>query len=280
MTAKNSVILGFTLMSLSNLSYAELNKIPLHPLNKSIVANVMEHTTLSQATSSTYDIQQFNNVKQSLSKTNTGNQSMIAYAVPTNASYNPNKEYIPLPHTKNTFNIYTSQQQTASKDISFYSRLGSHLNPSQYEKGKPTFACVVAIAQKNNIPVDLFLGIQSVERGQTSKISKNTNATYDIGAFQINSIHIKRVKKLGGTERDLLDKGCYNAEIAAILLSESLFRKDHIHKEYYTRASGYHSWTPSKNSIYRGKLVNYTRQWQSWLNSQGMNHLVTAPRLY
>lgn len=145
--------------------------------------------------------------------------------------------------------------------------------------GKPNLLCVINAARSQNVPVDLLLGIQSVERGITGKRVYNKNTTYDIGAFQINSIHLKRVASMGATEYDLSNRGCFNAIVAATLLKEALYHPSMQRKDFYTRASGYHSWNSPYNGIYRTKLVKYTKQWQSWLSENGMANLVTSPRL-
>lgn len=154
------------------------------------------------------------------------------------------------------------------------------LNPKDYPMGRPTLACVATIAASQGLPLDLMLGIQSVERGVTGGTAWNKNSSYDIGAFQVNSIHLPRIARLGGSEADLLHRGCYNARIAALLLSEALNNRNKSRLDYYSRASGYHSWTPSYNSIYRQKLVKYTGQWQAWLRNNQMGHLVSAPTPY
>lgn len=145
--------------------------------------------------------------------------------------------------------------------------------------GKPNLLCVINAARSQNVPVDLLLGIQSVERGITGKRVYNKNTTYDIGAFQINSIHLKRVASMGASEYDLSNRGCFNAIVAATLLKEALYHPSMQGKDFYTRASGYHSWNSPYNGIYRTKLVKYTKQWQSWLSENGMANLVTSPRL-
>lgn len=145
--------------------------------------------------------------------------------------------------------------------------------------GKPNLLCVINAAHSQNVPVDLLLGIQSVERGATGQRVYNKNTTYDIGAFQINSIHLRRVASMGGSEYDLSNRGCFNAIVAATLLKEALYHPSKQNKDFYTRASGYHSWNSPYNGIYRAKLIKYTKQWQAWLSENGMGYLVTSPRL-
>lgn len=181
----------------------------------------------------------------------------------------------------NPFATYSAAQQS----LSMPNETGAGANkntsgvahPSSFPNGRPTINCIVQAAEKRNIPVDLMLGVQSVERGETGQQMRNTNATYDLGAFQINTIHLPRIRGLGGSETDVLKKGCYNAEIASLLLSEALTHPKKQGYDFYTRASGYHSWTPKHNANYRKKLIQYTKQWQNWMRHNNMAHLIKAP---
>lgn len=189
---------------------------------------------------------------------------------------NPYQEYSYSPKTK-TITVRSSQVAYAPNTYTFNA---NPLIASAHPIGKPTLDCVIAAANSQRVPVDLLLGIQSVERGQTGGYNTNANSSYDIGAFQINSIFLPRIARMGGTEYDLSHRGCYNASVAAILLREALEHPKKQSLDYYSRASGYHSWTPKYNQIYRSKLIKYTQQWQSWLQANGMSNLISAPYYY
>lgn len=146
----------------------------------------------------------------------------------------------------------------------------------RYPVGKPTLQCVIAAAQRQQVPVDLLLAINSIERGNTGQFVGNTNGTQDIGAFQINSIHLPRAKMYKATREDLATRGCYNAEFAAMLLSEALRHPKMQNKDPFTRAAGYHSWTPKHNAVYRKKLIVYLGSWRVWLKKKHLNHLVSS----
>lgn len=72
-----------------------------------------------------------------------------------------------------------------------------------------------------------------------SAINQNKNGTVDIGLMQINSMHLKRLSKVGVTHQSLLDPEV-NVYVAALLLSS------HIRKRGYNlEAIGcYHSANP------------------------------------
>lgn len=146
----------------------------------------------------------------------------------------------------------------------------------RYPVGEPTFSCVIDAAKRQRVPVDVLLAVNSVERGATGQYVGNTNGTQDIGSFQINSIHLPRAKEFQATSEDLATRGCYNAEFAALLLHEAINHPKMQSKDQYTRAAGYHSWTPKYNTIYKKKLVKYLGEWRVWLKQEKLSHLVSS----
>lgn len=161
---------------------------------------------------------------------------------------------------------------------------GSLPDPRNFPIGKPTLNCVAQAAKDHNVPFVLLLGVNSIERGNTGQNVGNKNGSLDTGAFQINSIHFERARKLNASHNDLSSRGCYNAQFAAMLLSEALSQRTKQDLDIYTRAAGYHSWTPKYNAIYRKKLVKYTGEWQQWLNqnapSEQLNNTQVQPVKY
>lgn len=152
--------------------------------------------------------------------------------------------------------------------ISSQSMGGTLPNPKTYPEGAPTVQCVQQAATDHNVPFVMLLAVNSVERGHTGQLVGNKNGTHDIGAFQINTIHLPRARRLGASKEDLAKRGCYNAQFAAMLLSEALNQPAKQHLDIYTRGAGYHSWTPKYNTIYKIKLKKYTQQWTDWMQIQ------------
>lgn len=147
--------------------------------------------------------------------------------------------------------------------------VGHAQNPNQYPIGKPDFTCVQQEAYNHQIPLAVLLAINSIERGNTGQSVANTNKSQDLGAFQINTIHLPMIaQKFKGSKEDVMNRGCFNARIAAYLVREAIHHPKKQHLDFYTRAAGYHSWTPKFNQLYRKKLIVYTKQWQSWLCQQ------------
>lgn len=90
------------------------------------------------------------------------------------------------------------------------------------------------------IEVSLLKRIATIESSMNPRaINQNKNGTVDIGLMQINSMHLKRLGKVGVTRQSLLDPEV-NVYVAALLLSS------HIRKRGYNlQAIGcYHSANP------------------------------------
>lgn len=141
---------------------------------------------------------------------------------------------------------------------------------NNYPIGAANFTCVRQAAFDHEVPLRLMLAINSIERGRYNQKVANSNKSYDIGQFQINTIHLPKFAKYGATEYDIANRGCYNAQLAARLLSIALAEPTKKHLDIFTRASGYHSWTPKYNSIYRKKMLTYIVQWDTWLKDNNI----------
>lgn len=113
-----------------------------------------------------------------------------------------------------------------------------------------TLDCVVDAAKAHQVPLAALLGILSVEGGHVGEALSNTNGTWDLGAFQINTCHTNVLIKKGVNPMAVLSDGSINAHIAAWLLREELNRTDSIWQAIGT----YHSRTPNKRDNYIAKV--------------------------
>lgn len=135
-----------------------------------------------------------------------------------------------------------------------------------YAFGPATVECVVQAAAKRQVPANVLLGLATVEDGKNGQTVRNTNGTYDISHFQINTRTFKsELQPYGVKLTDLQWRGCYNAELAAYLLARHLNDPKSQHKDFWTRAANYHSKTPRFNAIYRKKLISASTGWANWL---------------
>lgn len=122
-----------------------------------------------------------------------------------------------------------------------------------------TAECLQGAAQRHGVHTDVLLAILMVEGGTVGKNSRgNNNGSYDIGPFQINSIHRGTLKRMGVSEEALRNNGCLNAEVAAWhirrTLSPEVLSRVHDEDSYLRAIARYHSVTPAKNRIYADKL--------------------------
>lgn len=99
-----------------------------------------------------------------------------------------------------------------------------------------------------------------VEGGTVGRDSRaNSNGTYDIGLFQINSMHRKELASIGVDEQRLRNDGCVNAMVAArhlkSVITPSILANVRTQDDYLRMIANYHSATPRFNKIYADKLL-------------------------
>lgn len=97
----------------------------------------------------------------------------------------------------------------------------------------------------------LLKRIATIESGMNPRaINRNTNGTVDLGLMQINTIHLRRLSKVGVTREALMDPEV-NIYVAALLLSS------HIRKNGYNLSAigNYHSANPLYKSRWLKRLA-------------------------
>ena len=137
-----------------------------------------------------------------------------------------------------------------------------------YSEGPASIQCVIEAAKRQNVPANVLLAIASVEGGKNGQAVKNTNGTFDLGHFQLNTMHFGEggmFTRVGIKAKDAAWRGCYNAELAAWMVRRHLDAPGN--QDYWTRVANYHSATPKFNGIYRAKLIPMAERWGRWLQS-------------
>ena len=134
-----------------------------------------------------------------------------------------------------------------------------------------TMQCVLESAVKRNVPANVLLGIYEVEGGKQGMVKQNTNGSYDLGQWQVNTIHLDEFKRYG-VDRNvaiyaLKNDGCYSADYAAYRLQICLNDKRLKDRDFWERAACYHSRTPVHNAVYRTKLRPAAERWEKWLST-------------
>lgn len=135
--------------------------------------------------------------------------------------------------------------------------------------------CSITAAIKYEIPANIMLAVAEKENGPVGKSVRHENGSVDVGAMQFNVNYIRHLEKeYGITANDVAQKGCYPYDLAAWRI------RGHIHNDrgdIWTRASNYHSRTPSFNSIYRADLMKKAAKWNTWLSERFPTYDSTAP---
>ena len=125
------------------------------------------------------------------------------------------------------------------------------------------YECTKIVSSHFNVSPYVILAIIETEGGKVGTISKNKNNTADFGLMQINSIHLKDLKKrFDLTWQDITYKPCLNITAGAWLLSKKINETDN----YWLGVGNYHSKTPSLRYKYLLKLQkNYTHILKKYL---------------
>ncbi len=84
------------------------------------------------------------------------------------------------------------------------------------------WSCFEGAGRYYNVNPYLLYAIAKVESNLNPKaFNRNRNGTYDIGIMQINSFWLPKIRKYGGSEKDLWEP-CYNIYIGAWVLSQCI----------------------------------------------------------
>ena len=87
-------------------------------------------------------------------------------------------------------------------------------------------------------------------------IGKNRNGTVDYGAFQINSIHLRRLGTYG-VDVNALMTPCTSAYVGAWILREQM----NIYGNTWRAVGAYHSRTPALNLRYAKAVAGILKKW-------------------
>ncbi len=110
--------------------------------------------------------------------------------------------------------------------------------------------CINNAAITYHVPAKLIISILQIERGQSGKIIKNKNGTYDIGIMSVNSLWLPELKKHGVFEQDILFNSCNNIMIGTWILSKKIARRDDL----LVGIGDYNSHYPPFNQKYSSKV--------------------------
>lgn len=109
-----------------------------------------------------------------------------------------------------------------------------------------TAACVVDAARASGMPVAALFAILATEGGKTGEALSNRNGTWDLGPFQINTVHLNELTAMGISPDAILRDGRVNVYAAAWLLRKEYRRTGDLWQAIGT----YHSRTPQRRDAY------------------------------
>ena len=113
-----------------------------------------------------------------------------------------------------------------------------------------SWECVVDAAAQYNLPLAAMVGILATEGGKTGEALSNTNGTWDLGGFQVNTCHVNELQQAGFSPEAVLRDGCVNAHAAAWILRKEYDRTRNI----WDAVGAYHSRTPHLRDAYLGRV--------------------------
>ena len=116
-----------------------------------------------------------------------------------------------------------------------------------------TADCIMDAANSSGLPLAALVGILATENGQTGEALQNDNGTWDMGPFQLNTIHVNELSEMGIAPEAILQNGCINAYAAAWLLRKEYNRTGDI----WQAIGAYHSRTPHRRDAYIAQVKSH-----------------------
>jgi len=95
-------------------------------------------------------------------------------------------------------------------------------------------------------------------RLQPAAVGRNANGTIDLGAFQINSVHLPELRRYG-IDRAALADGCVSAEVAAWHYRRQIEQ----HGSGWHAVGAYHSQTPARAAWYANQVAAILMRWNA-----------------
>jgi soluble lytic murein transglycosylase-like protein len=117
--------------------------------------------------------------------------------------------------------------------------------------------CIVGASTVYQVPVDVILGIISVEGGHLGQTAgPNSNGTYDLGLMQINSLWVPQLAQLWQVDYRtaygaLRDSGCENVYVGTWILKQKIAETGSL----YNGIAYYHSATRGPGTAYANRVV-------------------------
>ncbi len=110
--------------------------------------------------------------------------------------------------------------------------------------------CVVDAAREHGVPLAALMGILAVEGGTVGEAKRNSNGSWDLGPYQVNTCNLNALVAQGFSPESILLDGCENARAAAWILRQEYERTGDI----WSAVGAYHSRTPELRDAYIARV--------------------------
>jgi soluble lytic murein transglycosylase-like protein len=117
--------------------------------------------------------------------------------------------------------------------------------------------CIAEAAARHQVNADVLRAIGWQEsRLQPQALGHNANGSIDVGAFQINSIHLSELARYG-IDRQALGDGCISADVAAWHYRRQVDRQG----DSWLAVGAYHSRTSGRAAWYANRIAAILMRW-------------------
>lgn len=117
--------------------------------------------------------------------------------------------------------------------------------------------CIADAAARHQVNAEVLRAIGWQEsRLQPAALGRNANGSIDVGAFQINSVHLTELGRYGIGASALAD-GCVSAEVAAWHYRRQVDRDG----DSWLAVGGYHSRNPARAAWYANRIASILMRW-------------------
>jgi soluble lytic murein transglycosylase-like protein len=118
--------------------------------------------------------------------------------------------------------------------------------------------CIADAAARHRVNADVLRAIGWQEsRLQPAALRRNANGSVDVGAFQINSIHLPELARQG-IDRQALGDGCVSADVAAWHYR----RQIDLQGDTWRAVGAYHSRTATRAAWYANRIATILMRWR------------------
>jgi hypothetical protein len=117
--------------------------------------------------------------------------------------------------------------------------------------------CIADAAARHQVNAEVLRAIGWQEsRLQPAALGRNANGSIDVGAFQINSVHLTELGRYGIGASALTD-GCVSAEVAAWHYRHQVDRDG----DSWLAVGDYHSRNPARAAWYANRIASILMRW-------------------